>query len=94
MKQLLQGSVLQLSVNNETLPVCSEHEKYTAALRAQLYFYSSAVPVTGEEASKGWKAEPKGCYSSNLIQSFQKSTPFTLCCLSVGVSSQYEHRKK
>lgn len=51
-KQLLQSSVLQLSVNNEVLAVCSGHEKYTAALRVQLHFYSSAVPVTGEEASR------------------------------------------
>lgn len=46
-KQLLPCSVLQLSVNKEILPVCSGHQKYTAALRVQLHFYSSAVPVTG-----------------------------------------------
>lgn len=53
-KQLLQGSVLQLSVN-ETLPVCSEHEKYTAALRAQLYFYSSAVLSQGRKPPRDGK---------------------------------------
>lgn len=53
-KQLLQCSVLQLSANNEILPVCSGHEKCTAARRVQLHFYSSAVPVTGEEISKGY----------------------------------------
>lgn len=53
-KQLLQCSVLQFSANNEILPVCSGHEKYTAARRVQLHFYSSAVPVTGEEISKGY----------------------------------------
>lgn len=53
-KQPLQCSVLELSVNNEIIVVCSGHEKYTAALQVQLHLYHSAVPVTGEEASKGY----------------------------------------
>lgn len=51
-KQQLQCSVLQLSVNNKMLPACSGHEMYTAALWLQFHFYSSAVK--GEKVSRGY----------------------------------------
>lgn len=81
MKQLLRCSVLQLSVHNKKLPVCSGHELDTAALGVQFNLYSSAVPVKGGKAPGDTQGSLKGCCSSGLIQSFHESIPFTFCCL-------------
>jgi len=53
-RQLLQCSVLQLSVNNNVLPVCSGREMYTEHFKCSFVSVVQLSLYEGEEAPSGY----------------------------------------